>query len=95
MKSLLTQLERNEMLLMYLAGELPLQDQQQVQRMLEQDEGLRVEMQKLQAMLQGVEGAMVGGAGGEGGAGGGRHFGRAGDSADESGDAIASCTDAS
>lgn len=63
MKGLLTQLGRNEMLLMYLAGELPPQDQEQVQRMLDQDEALRAEMQELQGMLQSVEGAIAEDAG--------------------------------
>lgn len=63
MKSLLTQLERNEMLLMYVTGELPPQDQMHVQQMLEQDEALRAEMEKLRGMLQGVEGVLAGSAG--------------------------------
>ncbi len=55
MKSLLTQLERNEMLLMYLAGELPQEDMTQVERMLQADEALRSEMQQLRRVMQDVE----------------------------------------
>lgn len=56
MRSLLSQLDSNEaLLLMYLADELPQQDRVQVARMLEQDEGLRAQMETMRALMQNTE----------------------------------------
>lgn len=59
MKNLLAQLESNEViLLMYLAGELPRKDREEVGHLLERDAGLRAELKRLSETLGRVEGAL-------------------------------------
>jgi hypothetical protein len=63
MRSLLSQLDSNEaLLLMYLADELPQQDRVQVARMLEQDEELRAQMETMRALMQNEERDLAGAA---------------------------------
>ena len=61
MRSLLSQLDSDEaMLLMYLADELPQQDRVQVARMLEQDGGLRAQLETMRALMQSTEQGLAG-----------------------------------
>jgi anti-sigma factor RsiW len=64
MSSLLQQLENNEqVLLMYLAGELPAQDRAEVQRMLGNDAGLRAMLEELSDLDGQLQGDLAGLAG--------------------------------
>jgi hypothetical protein len=59
MNSLLHQLENNEaILLMYLANELPAQDRDEVEHMLERDGHLRLEFAQIQQAYTGYHGIM-------------------------------------
>ncbi len=60
MKNLLEQLENNEaILLMYLAGELPAEDQAEVEQMLARDPALRAELEEMRALEIHVTGTLA------------------------------------
>jgi anti-sigma factor RsiW len=60
MASLIHELENNEaMLMMFLTGELPAEDQLEVEHMLASDAGLRAELERIKTAYEGAMGALA------------------------------------
>lgn len=60
MKNLLAQLESNEaVLMMYLSGELPRRDREEVEHLLAHDGGIRAELERLRATMRTIGSALA------------------------------------